>query len=63
VLAALGPVVVVGIILVLYPETAHKELEELNPEDAPPPADLAGIAALEADLERLEDTGTIEPRA
>ncbi|CAN5470966.1 hypothetical protein BH10ACT1_BH10ACT1_39770 [soil metagenome] len=31
----LGPLVVVGLVLAFYPETAHRELEELNPEDAP----------------------------
>lgn len=35
-LAAIGPAVLVLLILVLYPETAHRELEELNPEDRPP---------------------------
>lgn len=31
---AAGPVVVALLVLTLYPETAHMELEELNPEDA-----------------------------
>ena len=31
---ALGPLVVAGLVLAFYPETAHRELEELNPEDA-----------------------------
>ena len=31
----LGPLVVVALVLAFYPETAHLELEELNPEDAP----------------------------
>ena len=34
-LLALGPAALVVLVLVAYPETAHKELEELNPEDAP----------------------------
>ncbi|MEZ5183873.1 MAG: MFS transporter [Acidimicrobiales bacterium] len=34
-LLALGPLVVAALVLALYPETAHVELEELNPEDAP----------------------------
>lgn len=36
---AIGPAIVVVLVLALYPETAHRELEELNPEDAkmPPP--------------------------
>lgn len=34
-LLAIGPLVVALLVLALYPETAHLELEELNPEDAP----------------------------
>jgi MFS family permease len=34
-LLALGPLVVAALVVLLYPETAHLELEELNPEDAP----------------------------
>ena len=34
-LVAIGPALVALLILLAYPETAHKELEELNPEDAP----------------------------
>lgn len=30
-----GPAIVFGLILLFYPETAARELEELNPEDAP----------------------------
>lgn len=30
---ATGPLVVAGLVLALYPETAHRELEDLNPED------------------------------
>jgi methionine-rich copper-binding protein CopC len=33
-LLALAQVVVVTTVLLSYPETAHRELEELNPEDA-----------------------------
>ncbi|HEX4978737.1 MAG TPA: MFS transporter, partial [Acidimicrobiales bacterium] len=33
-LLALGPLLVAVLVLVAYPETAHLELEELNPEDA-----------------------------
>ena len=32
---AVGPLVVVGLVAFLYPETADRELEDLNPEDAP----------------------------
>ena len=31
---AVGPFLVAALVLALYPETAHLELEELNPEDA-----------------------------
>lgn len=37
-LLALGPLVVVVLIVVAYPETAHRELEDINPTDRPPPA-------------------------
>lgn len=37
-LLALGPALLVVLVLVAYPETAHRELEDLNPEDAPPVA-------------------------
>ena len=30
---AIGPLLVGLIVLVSYPETAHRELEELNPQD------------------------------
>jgi len=33
-LLASAQVIVVVIVLVWYPETAHRELEDLNPEDA-----------------------------
>ena len=32
---AVGPAVLAVLVLLAYPETAHRELEELNPEDAP----------------------------
>jgi MFS family permease len=31
----IGPLVMAGLVLIAYPETAHRELEELNPEDEP----------------------------
>jgi MFS family permease len=34
-LVGLGQLVVVGVVLLWFPETAHQELEALNPEDAP----------------------------
>jgi MFS family permease len=34
-LLGVGPLIVAALVVALYPETAHLELEELNPEDAP----------------------------
>jgi MFS family permease len=31
---ALGPVILAVLIILFYPETAHRELEDINPEDA-----------------------------
>jgi hypothetical protein len=30
---SIGPLLMAVLVLVAYPETAHRELEELNPED------------------------------
>ena len=30
---SVGPLLMAALVLVAYPETAHRELEELNPED------------------------------
>lgn len=38
-LVALGQVVVVLVVALRFPETAHRSLEELNPEDAPVPGE------------------------
>jgi putative MFS transporter len=35
-LLAIGPAILAVLVLVAYPETAHRELEDLNPEDAAP---------------------------
>ena len=40
-LLALGPAALAILVLVAYPETAHTELEDLNPEDAPPEPPLS----------------------
>ncbi|HTN79028.1 MAG TPA: MFS transporter [Acidimicrobiales bacterium] len=37
-LLAVGPIIVCMLVLTLYPETAHRELEDINPEDAVPSA-------------------------
>lgn len=47
-LMAIGPMLLAVLIIALYPETAHRELEELNPEDHRPPRGH--------DLEALDDT-------
>jgi MFS family permease len=33
-IVAIGPAILAAMVLLLYPETAHRELEEINPEDA-----------------------------
>lgn len=35
-LLAIGPLLMAALVLIAYPETAHRELEELNPEDRAP---------------------------
>jgi MFS family permease len=47
---AAGPVVVVVLVLALYPETASRPLEELNPEDAPLTRELLGLDGLDPDV-------------
>jgi len=37
---AVGPAIVAVLIVVAYPETAHLELEDINPEDRAPPTSL-----------------------
>lgn len=48
-LLAVGPVIVVGLVLFLYPETAARELEDLNPEDAPLSRELLALDGLDVD--------------
>ena len=46
---ATGVLAIVAVIVIaFYPETAHTELEVLNPGDAPLPVDAAELAALDA---------------
>jgi MFS family permease len=47
-LLALGPAVVAVIVIAFYPETAHTELEVLNPGDAELPVDPGALARLDA---------------
>jgi MFS family permease len=42
---AIGPLVLVVLVLTLFPETAGRELEDLNPEDRPPGAEDTGGGA------------------
>ena len=44
---AIGPAVVAVIVIVFYPETAHTELEVLNPGDVELPTDPAALARLD----------------
>ena len=42
-LMAIGPLVLAVIVLLIYPETAHRTLEDLNPEDAPEALGLSAV--------------------
>jgi len=44
---ALGPLVVIGLVLLRYPETASVELEHLNPDDAPLSRELLALDGLD----------------
>lgn len=48
---AVGPAIVAVVVLVFYPETAHRELEELNPEDAPAPHTTPELEHLDEEYE------------
>jgi putative MFS transporter len=50
---AIGPAIVAVIVVVFYPETAHTELEVLNPGDAALPSDPEELA-------RLDESWTVE---
>lgn len=41
---SVGPLLMAILVLTAYPETAHRELEELNPEDQPPAPGPGGTA-------------------
>jgi MFS family permease len=49
-LLAIGPIIVVALVLIFYPETAARELEDLNPEDAPLSRGLLALDGLEPDI-------------
>lgn len=44
-LLSIGPALMVLLVVFAYPETAHRELEELNPEDLPPAASVVATGA------------------
>jgi MFS family permease len=50
---AVGPALVAVIVLAFYPETAHRELEDLNPEDVPAPHTAAELHRLDDAFEHL----------
>jgi MFS family permease len=47
---AAGPLVVIALVLLRYPETASLELEELNPEDSPLTRDLFALDGIDPDV-------------
>jgi MFS family permease len=44
-LLSIGPLVMAGLVIAFFPETARLELEELNPEDPPPPEEPGDLSA------------------
>lgn len=59
---AIGPAIVAVIVILFYPETTHRELEDLNPEDAPPPHDPEAVAALDQEWSATHE-GPSGPRS
>ena len=59
---AIGPALVAVIVIAFYPETAHRELEELNPEDTPAPHTTAELDELEEELAAFEGHAPAEHR-
>jgi MFS family permease len=51
---AVGPLLVGFLVIVAYPETTHRELEELNPEDAPVPVGPEALDRLDDAARRFE---------
>lgn len=49
-LLAIGPALVVVLVLTLYPETSGRELEELNPQDAPLGREVLGLEGVDPDV-------------
>jgi hypothetical protein len=58
-LLSIGPLVMAGLVVAFYPETARLELEELNPEDPRPPDELGDLA--EPDATGSSATGATGP--
>lgn len=50
-----GPFLVGALVLVAYPETTHRELEELNPEDAPVPVGHDALDRLDEAAREVEE--------
>jgi MFS family permease len=48
---SVGPLLMAILVLVAYPETAHRELEDLNPEDLAPPGGLVLSAVNDPQLD------------
>ncbi|MEI7592369.1 MAG: MFS transporter [Actinomycetes bacterium] len=46
---SVGGVAVVAMVIFLYPETAAKELEDLNPDDSPLSREMLGLGGLDVD--------------
>jgi hypothetical protein len=47
---SVGGIVVVALVVLLYPETASRELEDLNPDDSPLSREMLGLGGLDVDI-------------
>jgi MFS family permease len=47
---SVGGIVVVALVVFLYPETASRELEDLNPDDSPLSREMLGLGGLDVDI-------------
>jgi MFS family permease len=59
-LLAIGPALMAVLVLVAYPETAHRELEELNPEDRTAPAVAADLTPVRRSGEPRADSASLD---
>jgi MFS family permease len=62
-LLGIGPLIVVILVMTLYPETAHRELEDINPTDAAPPRTDETLEELDETWDAVHHHGAGDPAA